>query len=255
MSARGGTSNHSLSGETDAEGRAEIMAFPMRYTYRVSSEGFNPAGGNVEIRADGPEPGEVKVQAYRAIQATIRLAWEATSPQGGGKTSGESTLNVGSGGPQPHQYGQNETSWIRPIQQKDRLTLQFVDSYYGGPFAAAEAWVRVVPPADDEKQAEAEDVDAKEGETSQGERKPARLDEYNTLELGEIDKLKEKLPQPRMLGGGQPVGPRPPIVLSAEAGKIFVGRVQHHNNRTGQPMQLAFKVFVEELGTSEEDSE
>jgi hypothetical protein len=207
----------------------------------------------VEIRSD-VEPAEVKVQVYRAIQATLRLAWEATSPQGGGKTSGEATLNIGSGDPQAQFGGQNETSWLRPIQQKDRLTLQFVEyPYYGGPFGAAEAWVRVVETADEAKQVEAAAGDAKESEPKQAERKPARLNEFNELELDDIDKLKAKLPQPRMVGGGQQVGPRPPMVLPAEAGKIFVGRVQHRDNRTGQPMQLAFKAFVEEMSTGDEE--
>jgi hypothetical protein len=184
--------------------------------------------------------------------------------QGGGKTSGETTLNVGGGGPQPYQYGNNETSWIRPIQQKDRLTLQFTGNHFGhgGPFAAAEPWVRVVPPENGEKPPETEEGEAKPddakpdeskpGDATETEREPARLEEFNRLELGEIDKLKAKLPQPRILGGGQQVGPRPPMVLAAEAGKIFVGRLQNHDNRTGQPVQLAFKVFVEEMSTGEE---
>jgi hypothetical protein len=262
MSSRGGGSSHSLSGETDGEGKAEIMAFPMKYMYRVSSDGFNPASGNIEVRADGAGPGEMKVQLYRAIAATIRMAWEATSPQGGGKTSGESALTVGSGTPQAYQYGQNEASWLRPIQQKDRLTLQFVDYPYGfgGPFAAAEAWVRVVESENGAKQAavaeaEATEDAAKPDDAKQAERKPARLDEFNALDLGDVDKLKAKLPQPRMLGGGQQMGPRPPMVLAAEPGRIFVGRVQHRDNRTGQPLQLAFKVFVEELGTGDDESQ
>jgi hypothetical protein len=62
-----------------------------------------------------------------------------------------------------------------------------------------------------------------------------------------LDELKEKLKRPRNLGGGEPRGPNPPIVLAAEAGKIYIGQVQHRDMRTGQPIQLSFKVFVEEL--------
>jgi hypothetical protein len=251
VSSHGGGSNSGIQGETDAEGRAEIMAFPRKYSYRVSSQGFTPASGNVEIRADAPEPGEVKAQVYRAIRATIRLAWEATSLQGGGKTSGETTLDIGGG--MPNQYGQNETSWIRPIQQKDRLTLQFVDYPYGhgGPFTPAQAWVRVVESENGAKPAEATGGEVEGGETEAVDEKPARLEEFTAIDLDEIDKLKEKLPQPRMLGGGQPTGPRPPMVLAAEPGKIFVGRLQVHDNRTGQPMQLAFKAFVDEVSTDD----
>lgn len=256
VSSGGNTSEHSLSGETDAEGKAEILAFPMKYSYRVSSQSFNPAGGAVEIRAAGGEPSEVKAQLYRAIQATIRLAWKSTSMQGGGTTSGEATLQVSSDGPPPHQYGQNDTNWIRPIQQKDRLTVQFVDNAFGfgGPFGVSDAWVRVVPAEKAEKEAEGEgEKDDAEGESKQDEPKPTRLEEFNGLDLEEIDKLKSKLPQPRLLGGGQPTGPRPPMVLEAEAGAIFVGRVLNRDMRTGQPIQLAFKAFVEEMATDEAD--
>jgi len=75
------------------------------------------------------------------------------------------------------------------------------------------------------------------------------------LDLEDIDKLKSKLRAPRMLGGGQQMGPRPPMVLGVEPGKIFVGRLLHRDNRTGQPVQIAFKVFVDEMSTDEADSE
>ena len=261
MSSRGSVSNHTLTGETDAEGRANIMAFPMKYSYRAQVEGFNPVGGTYDLKPDTKETDELKLQIYRAIQATIRLAWESSSPQGGGKTSGESTLNVGSGAPQNYQYGQDPAPWLRPSQQKDRLTLQFVDSPFGyqGPFGgAAEAWVRVIK-TDDE--AKAKEGEAKEGEAEESdekagdEKQPTTLDQFNSLDLDEIDELKKKLPQPRMLGGGEVRGPRPPMVLPAEAGKIYIGRVQHRDMRTGQPIQLAFKVFVEEMSSGDEESE
>ena len=38
-------------------------------------------------------------------------------------------------------------------------------------------------------------------------------------------------------------------MLAAEQGKIYVGQVQHRDMRTGQPMQLSYKVFVEDLTT------
>jgi hypothetical protein len=186
------------------------------------------------------------------------LAWESASVQGGGKTTGESTMNVGSGAPQPYQYGQMDLSWLRPIQQKDRLTLQFADSPFGfgGPFAAPEPWVRIVEPAQEGGQAEADEKEADSAKATTGEAKPAaeksRLDEFNALKFDELSKLKAKLPQPRMLGGGQQMGPRPPMVLAAEPGRIFVGSVQHRDNRTGQPINLTFKVLVEELSIDDE---
>jgi hypothetical protein len=256
MSSRGSVSNHTLTGETDAEGRASIMAFPMKYSYQVRAESFNPVSGTYGLKPDAKETDELKLQVYRAVHATIRLAWESTSPQGG-KTSGESTLNVGSGAPQNYQYGQDPAPWLRANQQKDRLTLQFVDSPYGyqGPFGGGEAWVRIIDSDEEAKQSEENEGEVKEGDDKVAEKKPATLDQFNSLDLDEIDDLKKKLPQPRMLGGGQVTGPRPPMVLPAESGKIYIGRVQHRDMRTGQPIQLAFKVFVEEMSTGDEAAE
>ena len=275
MSSRGSQSNHTLTGETDAEGRASIMAFPMKYSYQVRAEGFNSVNGTYDLRPDSKETDEIKLQVYRAIEATIRLAWESTSPQGGGKTSGESTLNVGNGAPQNQHYGQDPAPWLRASQQKDRLTLQFVDSPYGyqGPIGGGEAWVRVIDSKGEtrEKECESMEVDAKadesqENEDTQGdaqedevkeevEKQPATLDQFNALDLDEIDDFKKKLRQPRMLGGGEGRGPRPPMVLPAEVGPIYIGRVQHRDMRTGQPIQLAFKVFVEEMESGDEAKE
>ncbi|MCI0333134.1 MAG: hypothetical protein L0228_07920 [Planctomycetes bacterium] len=248
MSPRGNTTSHTLTAESDAEGSAEILAFPMKYTYHVQAGGFNHGSGNVELKADAAETKPIELKLDRAIQATIRVAWEATAMQGGGKTTGEATLQVDGGPPRPYQYGQDNTSWLRPAQQKDRLTLQFVDSPfgYGGPFGQADAWVRVV-----ESDGNANEGERNEGEASAGEPKPLDLDAFNELELSKIDELKSKLKQPRTIGGGQVTGPRPPMVLAAELGKIYVGRVQHRDMRTGQPIQLAFKVFVEEMATDD----
>jgi len=269
MSARGSVSNHTLSGETDAEGRASIMAFPMKYSYQVRAQGFNPTGGNVELRPDAAESDEAKLQMYRAVQATIRLAWQSTSPQGGGTTSGETTVMVGDGGQPNLPYGQDQTPWFRANQQKDRLTLQFTDSPFGyhGPFGVIEPWVRVAKMKEETAESEADEgeatektsdddrsKDTKEVESNQAN-KPNALEQFNALDLQEVDELKKTLPQPRLLGGGPAQGPRPPMVLPAEEGKIYIGRVQHRDMRTGHPIQLAFKVFVEEMSSDEDDKE
>jgi hypothetical protein len=44
-------------------------------------------------------------------------------------------------------------------------------------------------------------------------------------------------------------------VVGAELGKIYVGRLQHRDPRTGQAMQIAFKVFVEEMSAADEAAE
>ncbi len=252
MSPRGNTTNQTLTAESDAEGSAEMLAFPMKYVYHVQASGFNHGSGNVELKADAADAKPIELKLDRAIQATIRVAWEATAMQGGGKTTGEATLQVDGGPPRPYQYGQDNISWLRPAQQKDRLTLQFVDSPfgYGGPFGQADAWVRVVDAV-----AKLNEGGKEESEANEVEPKSPDLDAFNELELGKIDELKSKLKQPRSIGGGPPTGPRPPMVLPAELRKIYVGRVQHRDMRTGQPIQLAFKVFVEEMTTDDASAE
>jgi hypothetical protein len=208
----------------------------MRYAYRIQAEGFNHNSGNVELKPDMADAKEMQIKLHPAIRATIRLAWQSTSLQGGGKTSGETMLTVDGGPPRPYVYGQESTSWLRPVQEKDRLTLQFVEYPYGfgGPFAAPDAWLRVV---------------GKGAGPDVGQDIEAALAEYDAIDLAKIDKLKEELPAPRATTLQQPGNPRPATVLPAELGKVYVGRLQHRDMRTGQPVQLAYKVFVEEMSS------
>jgi hypothetical protein len=265
-SPRGGNSEQPATTESDAEGWAEVLVFPMAYNYSIEADGFNGTGGRVELKPGAGEKHERFQQMSRAIQATIRAAWEATSMQGGGKTSGESTISVGTG-VDPNQYAPNPTSWLRPVQKGDQLTLQFMDQFFGynNQFGQPpEAWVRVVDdngeaklgsatdaPATDStaevKPADAAVRESAKGDAEKDKAKQSPLKTYNALKLEEIDDLKAKLPQPRMLPGGERTGPNPPLLLAAKAGGIYVGRLQHRDVRTGQPVQLAFKVFVEEI--------
>jgi hypothetical protein len=242
VSARGGSSSHALSTESGADGRVEILTYPMKYVYRVQAEGFNHDSGNIELKADDGDADERQIQLHRAIQATIRVAWMTTALQGGGKASGEATLQVDGGPPAPNRYGQDATPWIRPVQVKDRLTLQFAVSPFGyqvpfgpfGPFGGFEPWLRVV-----ESEAGANDEDTKR----------VALAKFTALDLNKIDELKDEFSPPRNTGGNQPGHPSAPMVLPCELGKVYVGKLTHRDMRTGQPVQLAFKAVVEELST------
>jgi hypothetical protein len=212
----------------------------MKYSYSIQADGFNHSGGSVELKPGETDAKEREQQLHRAIRATIRLAWESTMMQGGGKQSGESTLEVDGGPPRPYQHGQDQTQWIRPTQVQNRLDLQFIEAPFGyGPFGPPETWLRVV---------ESEGLEGEDGDTESPDPK-ARLKEFTEINLAKIDDLKDKLPTPRTVGGNQPGNPRPPKVVTTEAGKIYVGRLQHRDMRTGQPVQLAFKVYVEEMST------
>jgi hypothetical protein len=223
----------------------EILAFPMKYSYTVQADGFNYSGGSVELKPGDADAKEREHQLHRAIRASIRLAWEATSMQGGGKQSSEATLEV-DGGPPGYRHGQEQTQWIQPAQVQDRLNLQFTPTNFGyGPYGPPETWLRVV-------ENEAAEGDAVAVESADPK---ARLDEFEKIDLAEIDDLKEKLSAPRTVANNQPGNPNAPKVVTTEAGKIYVGRLQHRDMRTGQPLQLAFKVFVEEMTTDGEGAE
>lgn len=263
-SPRGGGGDQSVPVQTDAEGWAEAVLFPMSYNFNVHAEGFNQFSGQVELKPGG-DTVEQSHQLYRLIEATIRLAWEASGVQGGEKTSGDATIHVGTPGSQPH-HGNDPASWLRAEQRGDKLSLQFIDQFfgYGGPFGQLpEGWVRVIDEQADLNATEKESTGSDASKSDSDEAKPEDdaadaaadaidLDAFNKLELEKVDEFKAKLPQPRMMVGGEQHGPRPPILLEAQTGKIYVGRLQHRDPRNGQPVQLAFKVFVEEMSTADE---
>jgi hypothetical protein len=239
-SPRGNAPGEPYTAESDADGRAEILAFPMRYNYSIQADGFNHTSGTVELKPGSPGGDAREHQLHQAIRATIRLAWESTMMQGGGKQTGDSTLEIDGGPPRPYQYGQDQTQWIRPVQVNDRLDLQFIEQFFGyGPYAAPEGWVRVV---------------GKGAGPDAGQDIESALAEFEAVDFAKIDEFKDKLRAPRMTGANQPGNPRPPKVVPAELGKTYVGRLQHRDMRTGQPVMLAFKVFVEEMTAGEADA-
>jgi hypothetical protein len=231
-SDQGQTFGDAIPGQADAEGRVEMLLFPMRYNYNVQAEGFNGVGDTVNLNPGDTDTKAREHKLFPAIRGTIRVAWEATMMQGGGgKSTGESTLELGS-------PGGNQVQWLQPTQVKDRLDLQFQSMFFGyGPFGPPETWLREV---EEEEAAEDESADAK-----------ARLKQFDDIKLADIEDLKEKLRAPRMVSGDQPGNPQAPKIVTTEAGKIYVGELQHRNPQTGQPLQIAFKVFVEELKVAE----
>ncbi len=242
----GSQTSSNESAQTDVEGVGEVGVFPMRYSYNVKADGYNPVSGSIDVRTDGSDPKPIELVIHPAIRGTIQLEWESALMQGGGKTTGEATVEVG--GPNPHQnVGANETSWLRPFQQGDELRLQFVDNFFGyhGPFGqAAGGWVRVLE--GDEKKPDA----AKPAVEAAAN--PSAEERFKALEFDALEDLKKKLRQPKMLDGGVRNGPAQPLVVRAEKGKIYVGQLQHRDPRTGQPVQLSFKAYVEDLEKAEE---
>ena len=242
--SNGSTSSNTISGDTDADGRVELLAFPMKYSYMVRADGFNSKNGTVELSAgsaDSRDWHEQQVKLDHAIRATIRVAWLSTAFPGGGTTSDETTLQVSGDSTSPNRYPQNNLQWLRASQTRNRLTLQFVNMPYGyqGP-NAPDVWVRVV------------DTDAsQDGDADMAEQDDANAADaaakFKALDLEKIASLKEELEAPPELGQPARPGYAGPMIVRAAAGNIYVGRLSNRDTRTGQPVQIDFKVFVEKL--------
>jgi hypothetical protein len=128
--------NEAASTTTDLDGRAELMVFPMKYTYSVAADGFNSGTGPAEVPTGDRKAEEQQVKLHRAIQAKIKVAWSSTgmgNAGGGATTSGEGEIRASGSAVRPNQFGPDAINWVRTTQQKDQLVLQFINQPFGGP--------------------------------------------------------------------------------------------------------------------------
>ncbi len=234
--------NEAASTTTDLDGRAELMAFPMKYSYSVSAEGFNYQSGNAEVMAGDRKPEEQQVKMHRAIKAKIRVAWSSTNPGniGGAVTSGEGEIRATGSTIQSNQYGPDSINWVRTSQQKDQLILHFINQPFGPAQFGTVSWVRVVD---------------SESAKKDGDGKSKGVEKYDSLDLKKIGELKDKLEAPKSVNpAGQPGNPGS-ASLRAEKGKVYVGKLMQRDMRTGQPIELSFKAIVDELSSDVESAE
>ncbi len=221
---RGGNSD-SLSTKSGADGRGKLLNYPMQYSYQVSAEDYKDESGQVTLEAANPD--EVTVTLYPLVKATVRVTWASTAANLNGELdAGETVLETAA----PNQNAQ-VLQWLRLVQVKDQLSLHVQSQFFGRPDQAA-TWVRIVE-AD-------QNADI------------APLLVYKNLELYDIDGLKDELPPPVNQQPGMARGQQP-VVLQAERGKVYVGKVSQMDRRTGQPMQLAFKAIVEEMQVASDE--
>ena len=213
---------------TDDKGRAEILAFPMNYSYTVAAKGFKSEGGAVELKSDSKEHEEQRVELYPVMSGSVRLAWTTTGLQGDGAvTNGEATLPFGEG-ENPMRYGPDSVTFLRPQQVKDRLTLQSGPPYFGPMMGGASSWVRRVP---------------------QELLKNSPQEYFAGIDLKKIDALQDEFEQvesERTNGPSQYT----PLAFAAKQGEVFVGKVPGRDMRNGQPTLVSFKVYVEKVSTA-----
>jgi hypothetical protein len=236
--------DRSQTAATGEDGRVEFTAFPGSYGFSASAPGYSGAGQQVEVPAEGQAP-EMRLVLHKAIAANLRIEWRGTPMQGGGfggpgvaggEVAGEATLTLdgqGGGG----VYNQ-EVQWLRPNQVQDRLTLNINLMMYGHMQMAGAGgpWV---------KRRSAEDDEAADDEA---ERMVAAQEQFDDLDLEDVDELPEEFQSLNV--GGPGFGPGN-MTAAANFGDIFVGRLVSRDMRNGQPIDMTFKVIVEPL---EEDA-
>ncbi len=220
----------------DSEGKVEIQAYPMRYNVMVSASGYKPEGQSVELK-EGAAQEDQRFELYRTINGTVHVAWIMEGPQVNATiTSSEADIEVKDGQPAPAPYDQNGPIWVRPMQVKDQLVLQFNLHQYGPPAPGATFGVWT---------AEAEET----GEAG-GDAKGKAKEKFASLDLNKFDELKKDL-KPVQAGRGSSSRGRPvpstPMQLQVplEQGKVYVGKIPFRDPRNGQPVEVTFKLYVE----------
>ena len=237
--------NEAASTTTDLDGRAELMVFPMKYTYSVSAEGFNSGNGSIDVPVGERKVEEQQVKLHRAIQAKIRLAWSSTGLANGGQgatTSGEAEIRAVGSAVRPNQFGPDTINWVRTSQQKDRMILQFISQPFGGPpqFGST-SWVRII---------ESEDG------TKESDLKRKGLEKFNSLDLKKVGEFKDKIEPPKSLNpAGAPNNYPGSVSVRAEMGKVYVGKLMQREMPTGQPIELSFKAIVDQMSSDVESAE
>ncbi len=239
---QGSRANEVASTTTDLDGRAELLVFPMKYTFQVSAEGFNYQSGTSEIRTDDRKVDEQKVELYRAARAKIRVAWSSTGTGNNGAgatTTGEANVQATGGAIRVNQYGGEIMNWLRSYQQKDRLMVQFIGQQFGGPGPfGGTGWMRVIEPEDG---------------TKESDLKRKGLEKYNALDLKNIDEFKDKIAAPNSTGSSSNYPGS--VAVRAEFGKVYVGKLPQRDMRTGQPIELSFKAVIDEMSSDAQPTE
>lgn len=222
---------------TGDDGATALSVYPGQYVVRGAKDGYNAASESLKISSDGvPEP--VKLTMHRLLVGQAKVQWRMRSvgypgpPTVGGESVSLGEAEVSSTDEMRGPYGPG-VPWLRFVQNGDKLQLQFASQPYY-PNATAEDFVGryVAAPAD--------------GETAASQ-SPA--DQFAGIDLEKIDELKKSLDlrpsDPRVTRG------RPAIMVDADAGAIFVGRLASRDMQTGRPAVYEFKVLVTEVGLSE----
>jgi hypothetical protein len=233
QSSRNSSAYDSLSANTDAQGNAEILAYPLEYTYRVAANGMNPAQGSLAVKETSAVP-ETKVTLYAALQGSLHVHWlRKTDGDGGESTTGNAIIEIPAvqRGYNPMEFGPEV--WLRPAQVKGQLVLHLTTGMFGYAYPGrgrSTAWVGKVK------------VDAPD----EADRARITAEQFEELDLNNFDELKKEYPRADEANLGPIPGPTA-TAIAAKEGDIFIGTFEIRDPRTNRPMEIVFKAFVEKL--------
>jgi hypothetical protein len=227
--------NLKLTATTDDDGKAEFVVFPGNYGYSASKVGFNGDAGNVEVNADESQDSAQQLVLYRSIPGKFRVAWRTTPIYPGAEpSSGDVTIDAGGSGPLGNPGFQGLSSWLRPVQNQEELTLQVTIMQYGPPIGLGRGapWI---------KKYEVDDS------ASPDERVGLAKDAFEAVDLKNVDDLGNDYEKVEGSNIGMPYN-NSTFRLPVKLGAVYVGSITGRDARTGQPCQLDFKVLVEQVG-------
>src|SRR5690606_14333035 len=129
----------------------------------------------------GSEPQVNRVALYPLLQATLRVEWTSTSAlNDGATTTGESTINLGRPTQPLHPHGSEALTFLRPVQVRDQIHMQFGQMFHAGPMLpGSPPWIRRVTENDDDSDSDDDSANR-----------------FAAIDLKKIASFKEKYPSP-----------------------------------------------------------
>ncbi|MGD9636688.1 MAG: Ig-like domain-containing protein [Pirellulales bacterium] len=225
--------------QVNADGVASATLYPNQYYCQVSRKAYNPISQPLTVPLEGEEPVAVEAKLYPAIQATIKVEWQARAITHPGMppvaesslTSGEFEQTIDGTGAAGMPVGRFGIPWVRLMQSEDQLQLQFMDRSMFGP--SEPAWVGRLAP-------ETQGKDNKKLDAQ------VNAELFDVLSLDELDALAQEFKIDRVEFGGMP-RPNGQLTLPIEAGDIYLGRIMGHVPETNRPAMIEFKLLATEV--------
>ena len=234
-SSGGGYQQNQEAQKTGENGKTTFDLYPGKYSCSAAFSGYVSGSKSLTISATDRPLDLVTIKLFPQIKAQLKIEWRGAllamnNPAAGamGQTmTGE--MNLATGKPSRH-YG--DANWINLRQKEANLNLHLQNySYgYGRGIPGQQAppfWVGV----------------AKAGE-GEPDKSPEEL--FEEIDLKKLDEMKEAKQLMELQTSVDQRG-HLELPLNGKQGKIIVGTCSFRDNRTGQPMLIQFKAWIEKI--------